>query len=48
MKEGREMDKPSLNIARAADIAAHAQEFSHPWNPESLMKGTQLARGVGL
>jgi uncharacterized cupin superfamily protein len=42
------MDKPSLNIARAADITAHAQEFSHPWNPESLMRGTQLARSVGL
>jgi len=42
------MDKPSLNIMRAADIAAHAQEFSHPWNPESLMRGTQLARSVGL
>jgi uncharacterized cupin superfamily protein len=42
------MDKPSLNIVRAADIAAHAQEFSHPWNPESLMRGTQLARSVGL
>ena len=24
------MEKPSLNIVRAADIAAHAQEFSHP------------------
>jgi uncharacterized cupin superfamily protein len=42
------MDKPSLNIVRAADIAAHAQEFSHPWNPQSLMRGTQLARSVGL
>ena len=42
------MDKPSLNIVRAADIAAHAQEFSHPWNPHSLMRGTQLARSVGL
>ena len=42
------MDKPSLNIVRAADIAAHAQEFSHPWNAESLMRGTQLARSVGL
>jgi uncharacterized cupin superfamily protein len=42
------MDKPSLNIVRAADIAAHAQEFSHPWNPDSLMLGTQLARSVGL
>jgi uncharacterized cupin superfamily protein len=42
------MDKPSLNIVRAADIAAHAQQFSHPWNPNSDMRGTQLARSVGL
>jgi uncharacterized cupin superfamily protein len=42
------MDKPSMNIVRAADIAAHAQEFSHPWNASSLMRGTQLARSVGL
>lgn len=42
------MDKPSLNIVRAADIAAHAQQFSHPWNANSEMSGTQLARSVGL
>ena len=42
------MDKPSLNIVRAADIAAHSQEFSHPWNPDSEVHGTQLARSVGL
>ena len=42
------MDKPSLNIVRAADIAAHAQDFSHPWNSNSEMRGTQLARSVGL
>ena len=42
------MDKPSLNIVRAADIEAHAQEFSHPWNENSMMRGTQLARSVGL
>jgi uncharacterized cupin superfamily protein len=42
------MEKPSLNLVRAADIAAHAQEFSHPWNPASLMRGTQLGRSVGL
>jgi len=42
------MDKPSLNIVRAADIAAHSQEFTHPWNPRSQMIGTQLGRGVGL
>jgi uncharacterized cupin superfamily protein len=42
------MDKPSLNIVRAADVAAHVQEFSHPWNPNSQMIGMQLARSVGL
>jgi uncharacterized cupin superfamily protein len=42
------MEKPSLNIVRAADIAAHAQQFAHPWNPSSEMHGTQLARSVGL
>jgi uncharacterized cupin superfamily protein len=42
------MDKPSLNIVRAADIAVHGQEFAHPWNPQSQMIGTQLARSVGL
>ena len=42
------MDKPNLNIVRAADISAHAQEFSHPWNAQSQLFGTQLARSVGL
>lgn len=42
------MDKPILHIVRAADAAAHAQEFSHPWNPGSLIRGAQLARSVGL
>ena len=42
------MDKPSLNIVRAADAVAHSQQFSHPWNPNSEMHGMQLARSVGL
>jgi uncharacterized cupin superfamily protein len=42
------MDKPSLNIVRAADVAAHLQQFSHPWNSASEMHGMQLARSVGL
>ncbi len=42
------MDKPSLNIVRAADIAAHSQEFAHPWNPASQMIGMQVSRSVGL
>lgn len=48
MRQDAGMDKPSLNIVRAADIAAHAQEFSHPWNAASLAFGTQLGRSVGL
>ncbi|MEO8019092.1 MAG: cupin domain-containing protein [Pseudomonadota bacterium] len=42
------MDKPSLNIVRGTDVAAHSQEFTHPWNPNSEMHGMQLARSVGL
>src|SRR5919109_1254757 len=42
------MEKPSLNLVRAADVAAHLQQFSHPWNPNSEMHGMQLARSVGL
>jgi uncharacterized cupin superfamily protein len=42
------MEKPALNIVRAADVAAHSQQFSHPWNPASEMHGMQLARSVGL
>ena len=42
------MDKPSLNLVRAADVAEHLQQFSHPWNPDSEMHGMQLARSVGL
>jgi uncharacterized cupin superfamily protein len=42
------MEKPSLNIVQSADITAHLQEFAHPWNPKSLVRGTQLGRSVGL
>jgi uncharacterized cupin superfamily protein len=42
------MEKPSLNLVRAADVAAHLQQFSHPWNRNSEMHGMQLARSVGL
>jgi len=41
-------DRPNLYLLRAADIAARSQEFSHPWNPQSLMTGYQLARSTGL
>lgn len=42
------MEKPSLNLVRAADVATHLQQFSHPWNRNSEMHGMQLARSVGL
>jgi uncharacterized cupin superfamily protein len=41
-------DRPNLYLVRAADIAAHAQSFSHPWNPRSLMTGAMLGRMAGL
>jgi uncharacterized cupin superfamily protein len=39
-------DPPSL--LRAADIEAKAGRHSHPWNPNSEMRGVQLSRQVGL
>lgn len=42
------MEKPSLNLVRAADIETHLQHFSHPLNPASDMHGMQLGRSVGL
>ena len=35
-------------LLRASEIAEKAQTFSHPWNPASLLSGTQLGRLVGL
>ncbi len=42
------MKPPALNIVRAADAAEHGQEFSHPWNPQSLVRAMQLSRSAGL
>jgi uncharacterized cupin superfamily protein len=41
-------DKPNLYVLRAADIAAHSQSFSHPWNPKSALHGMHLSRATGL
>ena len=41
-------DRPNLYLLRAADIAAHLQTFSHPWNPQSEITGYQLAKATGL
>ena len=35
-------------LLRASEIAEKAQTFSHPWNPTSLLSGTQMGRLVGL
>ncbi|KAM3108226.1 cupin domain-containing protein [Phormidesmis sp. 146-33] len=35
-------------ILRAEQIAATLQPFSHPWNPNSELFGTQMGRTVGL
>ncbi|HEY5722630.1 MAG TPA: cupin domain-containing protein [Allosphingosinicella sp.] len=39
-------DRPEL--LRAADSAAKMSTHSHPWNPNSEMKGVQLGRLAGL
>ena len=41
-------DRPNLYLLRAADIAARAQSFSHPWNPNSELTGYQMAKATGL
>lgn len=35
-------------LLRAEQIAANLQPFSHPWNPNSELLGTQLGKAVGL
>lgn len=42
------MDKPIMNLLRAAEVEAHSQDFSHPWNPASELHGAALSRMTGL
>jgi uncharacterized cupin superfamily protein len=35
-------------ILKAEQISSNLQSFSHPWNPNSELLGTQLGRMVGL
>lgn len=44
MDEGR----PNLYLLRRADIDAHQQTFSHPWNPRSEISGAHMSRMAGL
>jgi uncharacterized cupin superfamily protein len=40
------MGKP--NLIRAADLEGREETFSHPWNPNSLVRGVTLSRLAGL
>lgn len=42
------MSEQNPLILRAEQIAASLQPFSHPWNPNSQLSGTQMGRRVGL
>ncbi len=42
------MPTESPNLLRAADIRSNEVTFSHPWNPQSCITGTLLARTLGL
>ncbi|MDJ0716715.1 MAG: cupin domain-containing protein [Prochloraceae cyanobacterium] len=42
------MSSPKPLLLRAAEIAEKEFSFSHPLNPNSLIKGTQISRLVGL
>ena len=35
-------------LVRSAEIAEQAASFSHPWNPNSSIVGTQISRLTGL
>ncbi|MBD1865538.1 MULTISPECIES: cupin domain-containing protein [Trichocoleus] len=35
-------------LVKAEQIAANLHSFSHPWNPNSELTGTQLGKTVGL
>lgn len=40
--------KPAGNHFSATDIKAAEETGSHPWNPDSFMRGTHLSRLAGL
>lgn len=42
------MSKTYPHLIRAADAKAAESSMSHPWNPKSLLIGTQLGRLGGL
>src|SRR5690242_18956914 len=40
--------EPIKFILKASVIKAKEAQFSHPWNPKSLLVGTQVSRMLGL
>lgn len=42
------MSEQNPLILQAEQIAASLQPFSHPWNPNSQLSGTQMGQKVGL
>ena len=43
-----EPDPVPRPLHHAAEITAHEESFSHPWNPRSLIRGTHLSALAGL
>jgi uncharacterized cupin superfamily protein len=41
-------ERKAAVILTAAEIAAGEQQFSHPWNPRSEIRGMRLAMAAGL
>jgi uncharacterized cupin superfamily protein len=42
------MSEKKSFLLRASEIAEKEATFSHPWNPNSLITGTQMSRLAGL
>src|SRR5215510_6686680 len=41
-------EKSRRSLVRASEIAKQEQRFSHPWNPDSEVRGTRLSRLTDL
>jgi uncharacterized cupin superfamily protein len=46
--KGTHMTQPYAHLLRKADIEALQTTFSHPWNPQSEIRGTWMGRRAGL
>lgn len=41
-------EKPRRSLVQASEIAKQEQQFSHPWNPNSEIRGTRLSQLTDL